>query len=473
MTFSRSCLGIDLREDRVVLAHLKRSFGRISLAATKVASLSPDKPKEEREAELINTIQQFVSGQSIPKENVVFALPRERAIVKFVEIPSAAKENLRKVVEYELGRHLPFPPEEAAFDYQVVEEKEGLLRILLVVVRREELERNLDLLKRMGIRPVAVEVGSTATANLFFYDQEPLAKGAIALIEIEKNFLELHFFEKGILKEGFHRPVFDEEERGQELKEALQLGWLKGLAPKDGKQSLFFFGREATETLIEKLRHELSMPITLAQSFGKIQLSDGIKGIPESYPSVGLALRGLSKTKWTINLLPLGLRKKVSRIGIYLAMGLSVLAILLAGAWALIPLVQEREELARVSAQVKEMKPKVEAIEAVQKQRDLLEKEVREFEALKSDDGSKLEVLRELSEILPPSAWIWNLKLRSKEVEINGFATSASDLIAILDKSPLFEKVEFSSPVTKERRLFGDQTEKERFRISAKMERTR
>jgi len=98
---------------------------------------------------------------------------------------------------------------------------------------------------------------------------------------------------------------------------------------------------------------------------------------------------------------------------------------------------------------------------------------VREFETLKREETRKLEVLRELSDILPSSVWIWNMKLRSKDIEINGFASSASDLIAILDKSPLFEKVEFSSPVTKERRPTGDAAERERFRISAKIERTK
>jgi len=134
---------------------------------------------------------------------------------------------------------------------------------------------------------------------------------------------------------------------------------------------------------------------------------------------------------------------------------------------------QEREELQRVLAQVKEKKPKVDAIEAVQKRKELVEKEVREFETLKTEEASKLDILRELSDILPSSVWIWNMKLKSKDIEINGFANSASDLIAILDKSALFEKVEFSSPVTKERRPAGDPAEKERFRISAKIERSR
>jgi general secretion pathway protein L len=202
-------------------------------------------------------------------------------------------------------------------------------------------------------------------------------------------------------------------------------------------------------------------------------MSNGLQNLRVSYPSVGLALRGLTKTRWNINLLPLNLRKKVTRFGLYLALSLSAVAVFLALTWMIHPLLQERKELQRVLAQLKEMKPRVDAIEAVQKNKDLLEKEVQEFVTLKRDETSKLEILRELSDILPSSVWIWNMKLKPKDIEINGFASSASDLIAILDKSPLFEKVEFSSPVTKERRATGDTAERERFRISAKIERSR
>ena len=45
------------------------------------------------------------------------------------------------------------------------------------------------------------------------------------------------------------------------------------------------------------------------------------------------------------------------------------------------------------------------------------------------------------------------------------------DLIALLDRSPLFEKVEFLSPVTKERErgVAGDK-ERERFKIKMRLE---
>jgi len=76
-----------------------------------------------------------------------------------------------------------------------------------------------------------------------------------------------------------------------------------------------------------------------------------------------------------------------------------------------------------------------------------------------------------LAQLLPSTVWIWNLKYTGKEIEISGFADSASDLIPLLDKSPLFEKVEFFAPVTKEReRKMGVDKEKERFKIKMRLE---
>jgi Tfp pilus assembly PilM family ATPase/Tfp pilus assembly protein PilN len=474
MGFSQASLGIDLREDRIVISHLKRSFKKVWVATNEVLPFSPGKGKEEREVEIINTIQGFITSQNVSKDNVIIALPREKALLKLLEIPSAAKENLRKTIEYELGKYIPFPPEEAVFDFQVLEEKEEMLRILLVVMRKEEVNEYVELFGRAGIKPVALEISSTASANLFYYDQHPVNPDPFALIDIRKHFFEFHFFEKGNLMDTVQRAFMKDSDRAKEVVEGYRLALLKGLGAKDGHQSLFAYGEEANESLINEMREWLSSDVASTPSLKRVRTANGLhQRIPEVYPSIGLALRGLSKTKWNINLLPLTLRKKISRIGFYLAIFLFAVSLVLAGALLVRPLQQEREELSRISAEVKERKPKVDAIEAVQKKREKVEKEVKEFETLMSEYRSRSDILKELSEILPPTAWVWNLRLKSNDLELNGFATSASDLISILDKSRYFEKVEFTSPVTKERRLFGEQVEKERFKISAKVERSK
>jgi general secretion pathway protein L len=113
----------------------------------------------------------------------------------------------------------------------------------------------------------------------------------------------------------------------------------------------------------------------------------------------------------------------------------------------------------------------VEAIEKVQKQRGELDKEFSEFVKITSGEVSKVEILKELTQVLPSTVWIWNIKYSGGEVEISGFADSASELIPLLDRSPLFEKVEFLAPVTKEReRRMGGDKEKERFKIKMRLE---
>lgn len=471
MALSQSSLGIDLREDRIVFSHLKRSLKKVSVTTSMVFPFNPNKGKEERDAEIINTVQKFITSQNISKENIIVALPREKALLKILEIPSAAKENLRKVVEYELGKHIPFSAEEAAFDFQLLEERDGVLRILLVVMKNEDVNEFLGIFKRMGIKPVAVEISSTASDNLFHYDQSPAHPRSFALIDIRRHFFEFHFFENGTLVETVQCAFIKDDERAKEMTEAYGYALLKGLGLKEGKQSLFAYGEEASESVIGELRKSLSLDVTAAPSLKRVRAANGLRRTPEAYSSIGLALRGISKTKWNLNLLPLAQRKKVSRIGIYIAILLCIVAAALAGSLLVRPLLAEREQLKQIVAEVKEQKPKVDAIEAVQKKREKLDKEVQEFDTLVLEGASRLNILRELAEILPATVWIWNMKLRSRDVELNGFANSASDLIAILDKSPYFEKVEFTSPVTKERRLFGEQVEKERFKISAKIER--
>jgi general secretion pathway protein L len=341
----------------------------------------------------------------------------------------------------------------------------------LIVVKTEAVNEYVELFKRMGIKPRAIEISSTASVNLFYYDRHPLAPQPFALIDLRRHFFEFHFFENGTLTDTVQSAFTEHSDKAKEVSEIFRLALMKGLGSKEEKQSLFAYGEEAKDALLHELKEGLSSDITAPPSLKRVRTANGLHRIPEAYPSIGLALRGISKTRWNVNLLPMNLRKKVSRAGLYVAVFLSVASLVLAGTLVIRPFFQEREELTRVLAELKELKPKVDAIEAVQKRKELTEKEVQEFDGLISEGSSRLRILRELSEVLPPTVWVWNLKLKSRDVELNGFANSASDLIAILDKSPYFEKVEFTSPVTKERRLFGEQVEKERFKISTKIER--
>ena len=90
-----------------------------------------------------------------------------------------------------------------------------------------------------------------------------------------------------------------------------------------------------------------------------------------------------------------------------------------------------------------------------------ISKDAEELQNLMMRRVSKLEVLKELSVLIPEDAWLDKTLITNETIEINGYAESASFLIGILEDSPLFENVIFPSTITKR----GGQ--KERFRIKA------
>ena len=127
-------------------------------------------------------------------------------------------------------------------------------------------------------------------------------------------------------------------------------------------------------------------------------------------------------------------------------------------------LIKERRDLNRLEHSIAQIKTQVSMVEQQQKEADEITKEIRFFDAIKNSQPSKLEILKELTSILPDDAWLTNLTFDESKVVIDGFASSASNLIPLLDISPLFQNVEFASPITK------GMESSERFKIKLEIE---
>jgi general secretion pathway protein L len=58
-----------------------------------------------------------------------------------------------------------------------------------------------------------------------------------------------------------------------------------------------------------------------------------------------------------------------------------------------------------------------------------------------------VEIIDEISRILPDHTWIARLDLKGSELQLQGQSSAASSLIRIIESSPWFENVRFASPV--------------------------
>ncbi len=78
-----------------------------------------------------------------------------------------------------------------------------------------------------------------------------------------------------------------------------------------------------------------------------------------------------------------------------------------------------------------------------------------------------VELLNELTRILPDDTWLSMLEVSGSKLRVQGESGSASSLIGLIEESDLFHDPGFASPITRNRRTGLD-----RFVLEAEIETT-
>lgn len=460
-------LGIDLRKNQLILCLLQKTWRGITLVDYQVKTWTEDLSLEDQLPFLSNFLAQYPSA----KDKVFLALPREKTVIRFLRFPLAAQENLRQVLEYEAPKYLPCEAEEICFDYQILHQDRQGLSLVALFSKRGEVAYYLNLLERVGLKPQAIQISALGALNLYLYHRGANYKKNTILLDLQGSTAEISFLKEGKWHENFLFSL-PPEKKGEKIIQICQMG---GISEAElGQTEFYVYGTGVgTKSDSPGLDHPHLKHITYPP-VNKIKTKQGGPLPPVIYGSAGVSLPGLIKTTYKLNLLSEEKKKKTRQLGKPSFIFLFSLTILLTLSWIWGSYQKIQVELQYLRGEINKKKADVAAIENLKKEREKLLKEIAEFERLSSLEVRKIDILKELTQILPPTVWIWNLKASGREIEISGFADSASDLIPLLDRSPLFEKVEFLAPVTKERdRRLGSEKEKERFKIRMYLEKKR
>jgi len=183
--------------------------------------------------------------------------------------------------------------------------------------------------------------------------------------------------------------------------------------------------------------------------------------------AVGLARGGIYRTPLSINLLPRSAEGQAKRLGRRFTQVLIVLAVLSGLLWLGGTLVRQRLELQRIRKNIEQLKPAAEASVRLRQKAEKIGHQIQILTHEVDKKPSTLAMLRELSQIIPTSAWLSQLDYDEEKLIISGYAQSASGLISILETSPLLEEVKFSAPINMDPYMH-----RERFQIKIKAEMT-
>jgi general secretion pathway protein L len=98
------------------------------------------------------------------------------------------------------------------------------------------------------------------------------------------------------------------------------------------------------------------------------------------------------------------------------------------------------------------LKEEAEAAQVLQDEISHMAAESRLFVEQKQKRPSVIEILNELSRILPDNTWLQRLEMKNAKVTIQGISADASALIELIETSSLFRNTTFQSPIVQDPR---------------------
>ncbi len=134
-------------------------------------------PTDDAALEKLGTfIDTFLSDNDLPRSDVRLAVPDTVASIKVISIPPLSDAELASAIGWQAEQHIPIPPDELSLEYQVLyrpekKDKENM-RVLLVGVRKQVVERYVDMFNQLGIEPTLLETQTISVIRSLQFSYE-------------------------------------------------------------------------------------------------------------------------------------------------------------------------------------------------------------------------------------------------------------------------------------------------------------
>jgi type IV pilus assembly protein PilM len=182
---SKTVIGLDVGSYAVKAVALQPHGDRLTLQGYAQERIGTQEPVE--------VIRKVLDQLGVRSRRLVSSVSGRSVIVRQVETPRLAANELKAHISYEADKYIPFGSEEVIIDCQPLpergEEKTANMQVLLVAVRRGFVEDHISQLRNAGILPEIIDVDVFALANAYELlgpgsTNDPEAKTATALIDV-------------------------------------------------------------------------------------------------------------------------------------------------------------------------------------------------------------------------------------------------------------------------------------------------
>jgi Tfp pilus assembly protein PilN len=366
-------------------------------------------------AEWGNEYQTFLDKHKQRHQSACVLLPAGESINRVLNLPGVAEAEIEAAVRYQLDGLHPYPEEDvfhswSALPVNEAADKKGAL--LIAIAQQSVINEYATIFEESGIAVAAFTTVPAAIYSALRVLQDTPADAFLALHEDPRG---LHLY-----GESATHPIFFAQLQ-QEPERALHFASSQLRLPED-----------AIVSRIAPL-----LPVTL-------------QGEPASAYAYAAALQNaLPGQGLSLNLLPAERRKLSSRLRWVptLVLLLGLLAVGLALAYY--QEIENRALLAKMREEITRLEPSVRRVESLEAATAKAQAKLEALQALAEYPRQDLELLRELTRLIAPPAWLGRMDMTRSSVSLGGEIDQAADLLRQLDASPLLSASEFSGSTGK------------------------
>ncbi|KJU83712.1 Fimbrial assembly [Candidatus Magnetobacterium bavaricum] len=399
--------------------------------------------------ELEYFIGMMTEGRSAKGMNIILSVPKEWCVVKTTELPAVVLGNISSAISFEMDNLTPFSADEVYYDYDIISRDRHMVSVAIYTVRKQMVDPYLNSLAG-GYKVSVLTLNPLSLVRVCMYargQRKDLMKKDVLLLNFMQGKTELITAEKGVLTSVY---AF----RSNDIN-----GVLSAIRGRVGDNTLVFVNNDPTiDTPEEAVRAMLPIATT---SMDELSLPLKDSTTYDLRLPIGAVMGVNQKKKKPINLLSLGSVVK-KKLPIVVTALLLLLFIPIAIFHMYIPIWQDEQALIELDKQIKVLKPEVEKVETLKQEISAMQDDLTALNNFHDKRRLTLNMLRELTTILPADTWLARLTITDKDIMLEGYAPTASVLLSVLENSKYFKDVGTSATTYKDQRLG-----KERFQIKA------
>ena len=145
----------------------------------------------------------------------------------------------------------------------------------------------------------------------------------------------------------------------------------------------------------------------------------------------------------------------------------TALCVLVSAATTVVAVQRQDQALERLEIETNAARTEAQAVRKRIQDAETLSERVGALQLRRAEGVRVVTLWEEMTRVLPDTAWLTNLRIENGTLWIDGYARSASELVGLIARSPIFSGVALSAPVVRE-----DARASERFQIRMKIEST-